>query len=230
MVRHRDVVTTQTKTRERVRDLAEVFTHEREVNAMLDLVPDMFPSEAAPRNIDRTFLEPACGAGNFLVAILERKLAYVTFGTEYRSLETFETAVLRGLSSIYGIDIDTENVEQSRNFLRVEVEHHVDTRLNGQPVTDDFYAAVDAILTTNVLRADTLKDAQQIEVVKYRWERKTGYVLREWTFLDEQHGAQGDLFVEVADGPKADAVAIHYSKLAKNHEPTSVLAARREQV
>ena len=34
----------QIKTRQRVRDLAEVVTHEREVNAMLDLIPDMFPS------------------------------------------------------------------------------------------------------------------------------------------------------------------------------------------
>ena len=60
----------QIKSRERVRDLAEVYTHEREVNAMLDLVPDMFPSATDPGNTDRTFLEPACGHGNFLVAIL----------------------------------------------------------------------------------------------------------------------------------------------------------------
>ena len=37
----------QIRCRERVRDLAEVYTDEREVRAMLDLVPDMFPS--APR-------------------------------------------------------------------------------------------------------------------------------------------------------------------------------------
>jgi hypothetical protein len=61
-----------------VRDLAEVYTHEREVNAMLDLVPDMFPSAADTDNTDRAFLEPACGDGNFLVEILRRKLRYVT--------------------------------------------------------------------------------------------------------------------------------------------------------
>ena len=43
---------------------------------MLDFVPDMFPSETGPGNTDRTFLEPACGHGNFLVAILDRKLRY----------------------------------------------------------------------------------------------------------------------------------------------------------
>src|SRR5262245_1868950 len=90
--RHREVIIAQTKTRERVRDLAEVYTHEREVAAMLDLVPDMFPSPERPRDIGRTFLEPACGAGNFLVAILDRKLEFVKFGRLYRSVATFESA------------------------------------------------------------------------------------------------------------------------------------------
>lgn len=53
----------QIKSRQRVRDLAEVYTHKREVDAMLDLIPDMFPSESDPSNTDRTFLEPACGSG-----------------------------------------------------------------------------------------------------------------------------------------------------------------------
>lgn len=66
------------KTRERVRELAEVYTHKREVTAMLDLVADMFPSDADPGNIDRKFLEPAAGSGNFLEEILRRQLAYVT--------------------------------------------------------------------------------------------------------------------------------------------------------
>lgn len=68
----------QIKTRERVRDLAEVYTHKREVDAMLDLIPDIFPSEHSPSNTDRKFLEPACGSGNFLEDILHRKLSYVT--------------------------------------------------------------------------------------------------------------------------------------------------------
>lgn len=59
----------QIKSRDRVRDLAEVYTHKREVDAMLDLVPGMFPSAADPGNTDRTFLEPACGSGNFLVGL-----------------------------------------------------------------------------------------------------------------------------------------------------------------
>src|SRR3546814_12780550 len=65
----------QIKTRQRVRDLAEVFTHEREVKAMLDLIPDMFPAGSGTRAVDPKFLEPARGAGNFLGEIRRRNVA-----------------------------------------------------------------------------------------------------------------------------------------------------------
>lgn len=216
--RHREVIIAQTKTRQRVRDLAEVYTHEREVTAMLDLVSDMFPSPERPRDIGHTFLEPACGAGNFLVTILDRKLAYVKFGGLYRSVATFEAAALRALSSIYGIDIDPENVEQSRQFLKADIAHHMNLQLNTVPVTDGFWRAVDAILETNVIRADTLKDARRIRLVEYHWQRKTGHVIREWSYLQDPE-AQYDLFGEVPAECRRDEVAIHYSLLADNREP-----------
>lgn len=61
----------QVKSRARVADHGEVFTGEREVNAMLDLV------KQETERIDSRFLEPACGNGNFLAEILRRKLAVV---------------------------------------------------------------------------------------------------------------------------------------------------------
>ena len=61
----------QIKSKQRVADHGEVFSAEREVNAMLDLV------KQETERIDSTFLEPACGTGNFLVEILRRKLAVV---------------------------------------------------------------------------------------------------------------------------------------------------------
>tara|TARA_B110000196_G_scaffold261316_1_gene232771 strand:+ start:545 stop:778 length:234 start_codon:yes stop_codon:yes gene_type:complete len=61
----------QIKSKQRVSDHAEVFTSEREVNAMLDLV------KQETERIDSRFLEPACGDGNFLSEILNRKLKIV---------------------------------------------------------------------------------------------------------------------------------------------------------
>ena len=66
----------QTKSKERVRDLAEVYTNQREINAMLDLTKNL------SENIDSRYLEPACGNGNFLVEILKRKLQ--TVKTKYK--------------------------------------------------------------------------------------------------------------------------------------------------
>jgi len=57
------------KSFERVRDLGEVFTPNATVQQMLDLLPSaMWAPHPSP-----TFFEPACGDGNFLVAILDRK-------------------------------------------------------------------------------------------------------------------------------------------------------------
>ena len=55
----------QIKSRKRVKAFGEVFTAEREVRAMCDLIPDW----------SGNVLEPACGNGNFLVEIARRKLA-----------------------------------------------------------------------------------------------------------------------------------------------------------
>lgn len=85
---------TQIKSRERVSSHGEVFTAEREVKAMCDLIPDWTGN----------VLEPACGNGNFLVEIARRKLA--------AGMDTVSTA-----STIFGVDIQADNVEEARARL-----------------------------------------------------------------------------------------------------------------
>lgn len=185
---------------------------------MLDLVPDMFPSEEEPKNIDRTFLEPACGSGNFLVEILDRKLKFVGRAHQ-RTAPAIETAALRALSSIYGIDIDQSNVEASRHFMRVEVEHHMNIVLTTEAVSQGFFTAVDAILATNIVCANTLTDARDIDLVEYHWQRKTGYVIREWSKLEETE-EEFDLFASLTEAaPTRDVAPIHFSMLSDNPNP-----------
>ncbi len=50
-------MTKQVKSKERVADHGELFTAEREVNAMLDLV------KQETERVDSRFLEPACAEG-----------------------------------------------------------------------------------------------------------------------------------------------------------------------
>jgi len=91
------------KSKQRVRDHGEVFTQEREVNAMLDLVKN------ETERIESRFLEPACGTGNFLAPILERKLALVK--KRYGKVQAeFEKMALLAVSSIYGIELLEDNV------------------------------------------------------------------------------------------------------------------------
>ncbi len=100
----------QIKSKERVAAHGEVFTAEREVNAMLDLV------KQETERIDSRFLEPACGTGNFLVEILERKLDIVKKKYRHSPLD-FERNSILALSSIYGVDILSDNAEACRERL-----------------------------------------------------------------------------------------------------------------
>ncbi|GAA1892164.1 hypothetical protein GCM10009715_42150 [Paeniglutamicibacter psychrophenolicus] len=207
----------QIKTRQRVRDLAEVYTHTREVTAMLDLVPDMFPTVEDPSNTDRKFFEPAAGSGNFLEEILRRKLAFVT-ADHYRSTVLYEHRLLRGLASIYAVDIDSENVDESKERMKHVMQSHLDNDLNTKVPTPGFASAVEAILETNIVLANTLTDLHSIEWVDYRASRN-GTFQREWSMAGEAD--QLDLF----SVPKADDVPIHYSLLADNPEP--VMATKK---
>ena len=216
-VRHRS----QIKSRERVRDLAEVYTHKREVDAMLDLVADMFPSQNDPSNTDRTFLEPACGSGNFLVEVLRRKLAFVT-SQRYGRGERYEHRVLRCLASIYGIDISPDNVDESRDRLRAAITSHLDNDLNTQAVSSGFATAVEVVLETNIICADTLAEASKIEFVEYRPGRG-GTFIREWSYLDPQANVP-DLFSNLT--AKHDASPVHYALLTAFRDPVTAEIAK----
>ena len=100
----------QVKSKQRVADRGEVFTAEREVKAMCDLV------ETQCDNVDATFLEPACGDGNFLAEILDRKLARVKKNAK-SDATLWEWLSIRAVASLYGVDIMQDNVEECRRRL-----------------------------------------------------------------------------------------------------------------
>ena len=98
------------RSKHRVADHGEVFTPAWMVEAMLDLVKE------ETERIDSRFLEPACGSGNFLVRVLQRKLAAVElkFGTS--EFEKRHDALL-GLMCIYGIELLNDNISECRDNL-----------------------------------------------------------------------------------------------------------------
>ncbi|MGH9660672.1 MAG: SAM-dependent DNA methyltransferase [Bryobacteraceae bacterium] len=139
----------QVIAKQRVADHGEVLTAAREVNAMLDLVPQ----ETA--RIDSRFLEPACGNGNFLAVILERKLTVVEarYG---RSQRDFEHYAVLAASSIYGIDILEDNVRECRHRLYDLFDASFYTRLFGSRAEERCRATVRFILERNITWGDAL--------------------------------------------------------------------------
>jgi hypothetical protein len=108
----------QIKSRSRVVNHGEVFTNEREVNAMLDLVKN------ETERLDSRFLEPACGTGNFLIEILTRKLSILKL--KYRKSQyEYEKYSVIVVSSLYGIDLLKDNVDECVNrILKMYEDEH----------------------------------------------------------------------------------------------------------
>lgn len=132
------------KSKKRVADHGEVFTPQWLVEAMLDMV------KGETDRIDSRFLEPACGSGNFLVPVLQRKLAAVETKYGKSDFERRHYALL-GLMCIYGIELLVDNIAECRaNLLDVFADYlDVDE-------TDDLYRAGFFVLSQNLVHGDAL--------------------------------------------------------------------------
>jgi len=136
------------KSKSRVAQFGEVLTPPHIVEAMLDLV------KQETQRIDSRFLEPACGTGNFLTEILRRKLRVVEERYEKSQLENERYAVL-AVSSIYGIDILEDNVQECRQNL-FDIVDAAYTRLYKDKAKDAFRETVHYILARNIVHGDAL--------------------------------------------------------------------------
>jgi hypothetical protein len=190
----------QTVSRKRVADHGEVYTAKREVTAMLDLV-----DQEATR-IESRFLEPACGTGNFLTAILERKLGVVQSRYGNSQLDYERNAILV-VSSLYGIDILEDNVATCREPLFDVFEHQYTARFKAA-ATDECRTAVKYILERNIIWGDalTLKTVgeQPHPIVFSEWSPVNGSMLkrRDFTFgelLDQAEMREMPLFSDLGE-------------------------------
>jgi len=179
----------QVKSRERVAQYAEVLTPPEIVNAMLDLV------KQETERIDSRFLEPACGTGNFLTEILERKLRVVEKHYGKIQLEYERYAVL-AVSSLYGVDILEDNVQECRERL-FGVFDRAYTRLFGEKAKEKCREAVRYILTRNVIHGDALSLKTVGEapkpIVFSEWSLVNGSLLKRRDFAFHELVAQASL-------------------------------------
>jgi len=158
----------QVKSKERVSNHGEVFTAEREVNAMLDLVKN------ETERIDSRFLEPACGNGNFLIEILKRKLNVVK--TRYkRNQADYELYSVVAVSSCYGVDILEDNCVECRERLYKFFESEYKA-LYKENVREQVLNVVRFILSKNIVCGDalTMNQTNDEPIVFCEWSAMGG--------------------------------------------------------
>ena len=209
--------TTQIKSKERVSTHGEVFTSDREVNAMLDLVGQ------ETERIESRFLEPACGNGNFLAKILERKLAVVR-RCYAKSRTDYELYALITVSSIYGVEIQNDNVEECRDRLYGIFTNEY-TTLFKNSTTEEYLKSIRYIIDKNILWGDalTLKTPDGAKPIIFsEWSAMGGKVKRRDFTLDNllqnQPMAEPNLFSDLGDEafiptPFKEFPLTHYLKL-----------------
>ncbi len=209
----------QVQSKKRVADHGEVFTAQREVIAMLDLVKN------ETERIDSRFFEPACGNGNFLVEILKRKLVVVESRYSKNQLE-YERYAIIALSSIYGVDILQDNVQSCRDRLLIIFTHYyINTCKND--IKPECLKSAEFILNRNILWGDALNlktpDEKAEPIIFSEWSAINGIMIkrRDYTLdnLLKNQPIEGlNLFSDLGDKafiptPVADFPLKHFLKL-----------------
>lgn len=181
------------KSKQRIAAHGEVFTPEWLIEAMLDLVKD------ETQRIDSRFLEPACGSGNFLVRILQRKLAAVELKFGKSDFERRQYALL-ALMCIYGVELLLDNIGECRaNMLEVLAAY---LKLEG---AEDLYRAASYVLSQNLVHGDALAmrrhDGEPITFAEWGYLGKGKFQRRNFRFDvltgSSAFSAEGSLFAHL---------------------------------
>lgn len=181
------------KSKDRVQKHGEVFTPSWMVQKMLDTPGIREKTE----DIYATFLEPSAGDGNFLEAILERKLSAVTRNYDKKN---WKTKTLFALSSIYGIEYLEDNLEvaRARMFL-CYLDWYEDSFGERLSSNTDIYKSAHYLIKKNIVRGNTLtkRHPDSNELIMFsEWKRVKGYP----SLVEEKRFAFAELFGENIDG------------------------------
>ena len=171
-------MTKQVKSKQRVADHGEVFTADREVNAMLDLV------KQETERVDSRFLEPACGDGNFVAEILKRKLEAAKKRAippkKKRPLPLeFEKQSVIAVASIYGVDLMMDNVLICRQRL-YDIWFKEYKTICKKEMNEECCEAVKFILSRNIVCGNALSLK---EVDENGNDTDVPIVFSEWAFV-----------------------------------------------
>ena len=204
----------QIKSKNRVANHGEVFTNEREVNAMLELV------KQETERIDSRFLEPACVNGNFLIEILKRKLNVVKSRYKKNQWE-YEKYALIAVMSVYGVDILQDNIEECIERLYALFFDFYKT-LFKKSIKNDYLEIVKFVFQKNILcgNALTMKSNDDKPLVFAEWSFVKGNLVQRRDFMYMQLVNQNDnknsFLGDFEDKPVKTYSLVHYLQLKEN--------------
>jgi SAM-dependent methyltransferase len=208
----------QVVSRQRVADYGEVYTGEREVNAMLDLV------KSETGRIESRFLEPACGTGNFLVEVYRRKLAVVEARYK-KDLREYERCAVIATASLYGIDILEDNVNYCRARLFMIFTERYIALFKQLFSSEDLFRTLNFVLERNIIWGDalSLKTADNAPIIFSEWEdigegkiKRRDFSFQELLYHSDSGGlelfsdAGEDVFIP---NPVRDFPPVHFLRL-----------------
>ena len=188
---------TLVKTKQRVADHGEVFTPPWMVQAMLAQV------QAETERIDSRFLEPACGSGNFIVPILQRKLAAVDIRYGASGFDRQQYA-LWALMCLYGIELLADNVAE----CRANVLHAFASHLALEP-THDLLLACAHVLSHNIVHGNART---------MRTHSGQHITFAEWSYLGKGKFQRRDFRLDTLTGAAAFGAADSLFAGIEQHE------------
>ena len=167
MIESKKDVSDLIKTRGRVKDFGEVYTPLNLVRDMLSEIP-----QKTWCNPNKTFFEPACGNGNFLIEVVKKKIDN-------------GVSPIDAIIGTYGVDIIYDNVIECRVRLLSYVSKHYQIDLRG----------VSKILSKNIKHGNALEfsvedifsDSPSERLIAFRQENKKEISLEELQILRKKY-------------------------------------------
>ena len=202
----------QVKSKARIAKHGEVFTNPREVNAMLDLVADQIA------DMYKTFLEPACGSGNFLVEILRRRMAHLN--QKYKnSPAEYPAKSVQAVCGLYGIELLSDNAAECRERL---FDVFTQNYLPKFQTAEDFPRVLEAVrrvLAKNIVCGDALN---------YRDSDGQLIMLTEWQFIGRRKVKAKWFELQTTVETTGGHIGSQHALFGDNGEPARIIDHNRE--
>lgn len=233
------IVTNGIKSQDRVKKHGEVFTPVHIVKDMTGLVnkalneklDELGIEDKKQRNwvlLNKTWLEPACGTGNFLVEILKDKLTYIEnlINLDESSRENLDIYTLIAVATIYAIDIQLDNVLESRARLidtpaPNDIENGYETltawykRVAGKEMGLDLLDSVRYITEKNIIHGNALTGTYYEGAGDSAKDTENAILIIEWIFGDNTCKLEDVSFNSMKDG-STGATLFTYGKDSYN--------------